>query len=405
MRCSNKGITFSTISLCLLLPACSMTSPETTPQLSQAVLAPAQAEFIINPILLADELVNDNPASPVNTDLTQILALSDAQQTAFLAFYQQRTDLPPHLRLSRYLERLTDSYNYQERTLSASEAFDGRAGNCISLVMLTTALANLVDLEIDYQRLSTTPVFDRQNGVILTSDHVRTRVYAPPSSQFTLRPGHVIIDYFPSRSSRHSEQVDSDTLTSMYFVNLAAEKLVADDLIMATGYARRALDFSPQHSGAMNILALLHARINDLAQAERWYQMALQSSPDDINVLNNYAMLLARQGRYPEARAIEIQIAELGDANPYQLIALAQQAYQQHEFHRALRYYDSAIDIAPYIHEAYLQKAVVLERLGRGGHAHRTLLAGQRQASLAATDDNFSRRVKAVKVNYRSAFD
>lgn len=200
-----------------------------------------------------------------------VFELTEQQAEHFLsAFDNELPHLPPHQRLAKYLERLTNTYNYRERTLTATEAFSGTPGNCMSLVVLTTALAELVELDIDYQRLTTNPIFDKQQGVILVSDHVRTRVYAPEEDdrRFVLRRAHAIIDYFPARESRRAERLDLDSLLAMYYSNRSAESILDNELTAATQFAKLAVSHSSNHANAYNLLGILHNRIDDETRAE-----------------------------------------------------------------------------------------------------------------------------------------
>lgn len=324
--------------------------------------------------------------------------LTAAQRELFLdAYHYELAHLRPHLRLAHYLQHLTANYNYRERTLTASEAFAGIPGNCISLVVLTTALAQLVDLDIDYQRLATEPIFDKQEGLVLVSDHLRTRVFAPSKNNPRNRRPYVIIDYFPAQGSRDAEYIDLSTLLAMYYSNRAAESILDGQLTAAAQFAEFALEHVPTYANAYNLLAILHRRIQDDTSAEAFFRFALQHRPDELNVLNNYHLLLTEQDRTEEASIISQRIAELNDTNPYQLIALADFAFQHGDYRNALHYYQQAAAIAPYLHEAYLHQAVVLQRMGLNRQAAAKIEEGLVQAQLSATEAHYKRRLSAFK--------
>lgn len=330
----------------------------------------------------------------------QIFDLTEAQREQFLhAYHHELTHLRPHLRVANYLERLTASYNYRERTLIAAEAFAGTPGNCMSLVVLTTALANLVDLDIDYQRLTANPIFDKQQGLILVSDHVRTRVFAPATENFVLQRAHAVIDYFPARGSRNAERIPLETLLAMYYSNLSAESILDGELTAATQFAMFALDYAPTHPSAHNLLAILHRRIGDDDSAEAFFRFALQEHPEELNLLNNYRLLLTEQSREQEAAEINQRIAELNDINPFQLIALADLTFERGEYSTSLDYYQQAAEVAPYLHEVYLRQAKVLKHMGKDRQAMAKLEEGFAQAERSATEAHFKRQLSAFKAS------
>lgn len=385
------------VCIILLLSACQHV-PATQPEATSAGAEDVQPELPpINAQLLS---LGDVP------ETLPIFELTEEQREQFLyTFHNELSDLPPHRRVSEYLKQLTRTYNYRERTVTASEAFDGAPGNCMSLVVLTTALAQLVDLEIDYQRLTTNPVFDKQGSVVLVSDHVRSRVFAPRKERgINILRAHVLIDYFPVRQSRRAERLQGDQLLAMYYTNRAAESILDDELATATHFATLALEQVPDHVGAFNLLGILHERIDDNATAEAFYLHGLKYNSKDLNVLSNYHSLLSSQSRYDKASDIKKRIAALNDVNPYQLIALAQRAFQNSEPRRALGYYEKALEIAPYIHEVYFQQAVVWESIGHGHRASESLREGLAQAELSATQTRYKQQMRAVKANTDNAW-
>lgn len=115
-------------------------------------------------------------------------------------------------------------------------------------------------------------------------------------------------------------------------------------------------------------------------------------------------MLLNAQARYDEADNIQQRIAKLNEINPFQLAALAQRAFLNGEPRQALDYYEQVLEIAPYLHEIYLQQAVILESMGYGRRANEMLWEGLMQAQLSSTERSYKRRLSAVKVDSENAW-
>ncbi len=90
-----------------------------------------------------------------------IFALSPAQRETFLSYYYDEANqhLSGHMRLNEFLYAQTSDFSYKGQTFTAFETFSSREGNCMSLAILTTALARLVNIEIRYQKVSSTPVY------------------------------------------------------------------------------------------------------------------------------------------------------------------------------------------------------------------------------------------------------
>lgn len=322
----------------------------------------------------------------------QLFALTTEQQQDFLFDFNGRlAHLPENQRISEYLQDLTYGFNYKEQTYTASEAFALSAGNCMALAILTKGLADFVGVEIKFQRLTNAPVYDRNNDVVMVSDHVRARLYKPEpeagseSKMFIFQRSWVVVDYFPSKDTRSSGLISTDEFLALYYRNRAAELMMAGQTDEAFAYAQEALRYLPNDADTLNIIGLLHRRAGDDQTAEALYQYALQQNPHNLNVLHNYQTLAKRQQRNVLVDELTQRIQAIPDSNPYTWIALAERAFEKGEFDTALAMYSKAAESAPYVHEAYWGQARVHAAKGDTVRAKRVLERGLKEARLSAT--------------------
>ncbi len=73
---------------------------------------------------------------------------------------------------------------------------------------------------------------------------------------------------------------------------------------------RRAVDQGPELAEAHSAIALVYGRLGESLDADRHYRRALQLSPADPDVQNNYGVFLCGQKRYVEAEKFFIKAAE-----------------------------------------------------------------------------------------------
>ncbi|RUO60008.1 tetratricopeptide repeat protein [Pseudidiomarina marina] len=326
----------------------------------------------------------------------QLFALTASQQQDFLLDFNDRlSDLPEHERISVYLQDLTFGFNYKEQTYTASEAFALSAGNCMALAILTKGLADLVDVEIKFQRVTNAPVFDRKNNIVLVSDHVRARLYKPlepakeGENKTLLKRAWVVVDYFPSLASQNAEMISETEFLALYYRNRAAELMVDGLVDEAYAYATEALTYTPKDSEVLNILGLLHGRKDDANTAEQLFNYALRLDADNLNVLHNYQALAKRQHRHELVAKLEQRIQSIPEANPYAWIALGDAAFAQNQLDIAMTMYRKAAEQAPYVHEAYWGQAQVFVAQGETHKARRILEKGMREAKMSATKARF----------------
>lgn len=74
-----------------------------------------------------------------------------------------------------------------------------------------------------------------------------------------------------------------------------------------------ALRDEPGYASAFGVLGLVYSELRDDAQAERHFQRAIELSPQDPEVRNNYGWFLCQRGREPQA----IGQFELAIRNPF----------------------------------------------------------------------------------------
>lgn len=376
------------IMLALLLAACA-TAPKVAPN-------PAQLQV---PGLDPRPFGAPLPVPPPES----LFQLTPAQETTFLREFNdpKETDIAPHARLASYIEQRLWHFRYDGATRTASDALALDEGNCLSLALVTTALARLAGVEVGYQRMRDEPVFERNQQVVIVADHVRSLLFGPGDEPGTgevtgLRP-HIVIDYFPDRSRRRGGRVDQPALRAMFYANLAAEALAAENQRQAYWLLRAALEQDPTSADALNALAVLHRRQGDPALAETVYRHALQLHPADLSLLGNYRTLLLNQGRRDEAAEIDHRLAQLPVRNPYDLIDRGNQAFAQEQHQRALQFYQDALERAPYLHEAYWRQALVYHALGDTAKAEALL----KEAATAASRPRDRHRYEAKAQSLR----
>lgn len=325
------------------------------------------------------------PERPVPSP-ESFIALTERQEADFLAYFhsERLASVPKHHRIRDFLTEKLPGFGYLEQTLSSSEALAEHRGNCMSLAALTLALSELVGIETRFQLMNTTPVFDREDGILLSSNHVRSRVYdpdfSPTAGGMIFQRPHLQIDYFPGERMSSGEALSRHGFLAMFYRNLAADALIAGQLDQAFALTQVALALDPDHADSLNLMAVIHRRAGDLVTAESYYRYATFIHANDLSLLSNYNSLLRQMGRYEDAALLESRLAHLDDPNPFHWLDLGEQARARGSLILALRLYEEALARAPYLHEAYWRQAIVYEALGQ---PQRSMAALERAQSLA----------------------
>ena len=348
-----------------LLGACASTPPAEAPQ-------PPPGLFI--------DSAFDPPLQPV--EASQVFALSPAMKRYL------EVEIAPQLRTLGRQRGLVDALHRKaqlrldydtDSTRNAAEAFDARAGNCLSLVVMTAALAKHLELPVQYQALIGQESWSRSGDLSFINGHVNIAIDKrlvdrvagiDPDSQVRIDFGAL-----PAGRGAALRRISEATILAMFMNNRAAEALVRGDVDGAYAHASEAVRQDPTYPSAYNTLGVVYQRRGLQAQAERTYRHALERSPEHAPSLLNLARLLEGQERQDEARPLRERLARLESEPPFHHFDLGRAAAQAGDYAAARTHILREMRRDPDYHEFHFWLAVALYGLGQveQARAHLTL--------------------------------
>lgn len=356
-----------TISLVVLLSGCQSTS----------FSSPEQKDDLTEPTVNFREwakLPFENKSKTLPYELT------DSQKDEFLKYYHHPSQsfIKPHKRLYNYLERFVANFSYQNATLSSANALETDSGNCMSLALVTTSLAELAGLEIKYQMLSGAPLFYAEGKSIFVSQHIRTKVYAveEPKSDDMMYFGrtHLVIDYYKNQADLNGRHISKDEFIAMYYSNLAAEHYAAGEFEQAYQLSANAMSIYPNSADNLNTHSLILKELLGIDDAITLLNIGHQRGFNSLNLMSNLKLFLENTNRYEEASKISNDIQSINDPNPYQWLKLGNELYEKKQLTKAMSYFEKAKELAPYLDEVYLAQAKVQFKLGNKVLAKKNLI-------------------------------
>jgi Tfp pilus assembly protein PilF len=288
-----------------------------------------------------------------------IFYLNPEQEKEITAEFNKKVSvgIPRHLALTEMLESRLGNYTYYGETYNAEAAMRLNKGNCMSLAVLTGAFAKFIGVEYSYRKVTTLPTFDKQNNIVLSSNHVQSILYdasvlSGEKNQYFNRTG-VVIDYFPAEYDRSRGKISESRFIAMYYKNIAAEALIENNLSEAFILAETAYQLDKSYIEVINLLGVIHRRAGDITTAEEIYKIGLELDSSSLSLMSNYIMLLKREKRYNEAEVIERELELIDDPDPYQWLEQAYAAQASNKNSQAKVFYKKALVKAPYLHQAY----------------------------------------------------
>lgn len=350
-------------------------------------------------------LENANANTPTVDDIFQ---LSASQQAEFFAYFNapENQDIARHRRVYKFLEQHLAGFDYQGKNYTATEAYTLKSGNCMSLAVLTKALADLAGVQIEFQSIFSAPLYSVENDLILSSDHVRTFLYDDDSSfrdsDVYFGRSAIIVDYIPDAGDITGPKISEQTFIAMFYRNLAADALLAEQYEQTLGLLHTALKFDPAYSAVINLVAVVHRRLDEMQLAEQFYQYGLDVSASKVTLLTNYAVLKQSQGEADTAEKMLQSLSLSNEYDPYLWYVLGKTAQQQNKYQEAVTYLYKAAEQAPYMHQLQFELALAYYRNNQTARAQQVLSKAAELVADNNTQQRYHAKLEVLKL-YQSA--
>lgn len=327
---------------------------------------------------------------------SEIFDLTAQQKQHFLSFVED----PKFHATSRqhtvatYMGLLFDQFEFSDRTLTAAEALRTKSGNCLSLTVLTTAFARLAGVDVSYQLLDQNPIYSIDNGLLVTSDHLRAVLRSKlPSTRAYSSVSFTRIDYFDTEGFSYVDNISTEFQLSLFYSNLAVEQLGLGELDVAFSYAKRSLEISQSNASALNTIGLLHARKGDLVAAERIYRYGALNLDKAPVFLRNYSDLLRRQGRKADD-LLAFRNNTDSKTHVWDWVRAGAYAHETGDYEQSVSFYQRALRIEPGLHQLYLFASRASLAAGDFGQSRDYL-----QQAISLSDSSIERKHYKNKLN------
>jgi Tfp pilus assembly protein PilF len=285
-------------------------------------------------------------------------------------------------------------------TRNAAQTFDARAGNCLSLVLMTAALAKEIGLAFTYQRVYVEDTWTRSGDVLFSVGHVNLAFGRWQIDRGFVRNDRdvITIDFLPPQDVRRTRTraIGEDTIVAMYLTNRAAETLAAGRLDDAYWWARAAIAKDPGFYDSYNVLGVVYRRHGNLEAAERVLAYVLDLEPANTNVMSNLAGVLGDLGRIAERNELMRKLERLEPNPPFAFFNRGQAALRDGNFAAARDLFAKEVDRAPYYHEFHFWLAVAYVGLGELEPAREELSLAIRYSTTGSARDLYAAKLDRI---------
>jgi tetratricopeptide (TPR) repeat protein len=287
-------------------------------------------------------------------------------------------------------------------TRTAAEAFEARAGNCLSLVMMTAALARELGLQVTYQTVLGEDSFTRDGALVYASGHVNLVLGRPATmAQHMAHDAdrELTVDFLPQQDlvGQRVMPVPEATVRAMFMNNRAAEALARGRPELAYAFLREALRQDPAFLPGINTLGVLYLRSGHLQAAEDALRHVLAADPQQTSALGNLARVLEQRGRHDEAAALMARLRDLQPNAPFQRLDQGRAAMASGDHVRARELFTAELRQQPYQAEVHYWLALVNHELGDDKRAARHLALAAENATTRASQDLYAAKLQRLR--------
>lgn len=297
-------------------------------------------------------------------------------------------------------DRSNLNFLYQgDANTSANDTFHSQQANCLSLSIMTYALATEAGFDVDFQEIMIPENWTRRAGFNLINGHINIRIMTPRQANvFELNRRSYQVDFAPQSSRRGfpKKTVSKQAVLSMFYNNKGADAILQKDYVHAYAYIRKAVLNQPYFYNAWINLGILYRLSGYYPQAEKSYQQALDINPDSLTALENLAYLYTFTGRNDEAEKILVKVESKRKNNPYYHVNLAEQEMEQKQWRQALAHFRRALALDRGQHLVYFGLARAYFEIGELIQSERYLKLAKNKASSKYDENRYQSKLELL---------
>ncbi|MYM25578.1 tetratricopeptide repeat protein [Duganella sp. FT135W] len=290
-------------------------------------------------------------------------------------------------------------------TRNAAQTFDARAGNCLSLAIMTAALAQELKMPVQFQQVEVDEVWSRSGNLYFASNHVNLMLGRPrsdrnPYATYSMDSAtSLTVDFIPlpPKARENARPLTETTIVAMYLNNRAAELLAVGQVDDAYWAARKAAEVDPLFLNAYNTLGVIYQHHGNQDAAEQALRYAHSQAPDNTIFLANLAQTLEAVNQLDEAAVLRARLAQLEPYPPFYFFKQGQEAMQLGDYTRARKLFERELDRVPDYHEFHFWLAIANYQLGNIRTAETHMAEAMKNSTTRGDHDLYAGKLDRIR--------
>ena len=291
-------------------------------------------------------------------------------------------------------------------TRTAAQAFDARAGNCLSLVIMTAAFAKELGLAVHYHRVFVDEGWARAGGIYFSSGHINLSLGYQVKDFSSSRTGldRLTIDFLPAAdlAGQRTQEIGEPTVVAMFMNNRAAEALAHGRVDDAYWWARQAILHEPTFLNSYNTLGVVYLRHGDTALAQQVLERLLEREPGNTSAMSNLVQALERQGHTADAQRLAQKLAQIEPYPPFHFFDLGVATMRAGDYAAAKALFTKEVEREAYYHEFHFWLALAEFSLGEVTQARRQMALAIQSSTTPQDRELYAAKLDRIRAATRT---
>lgn len=266
---------------------------------------------------------------------------------------------------------------------NATDTFNNASANCLSLSIMTYAMAQEAGFAPQFQIVDIPEYWTRRSGYTLISGHVNLSItFKGEIARQRLYNNALLVDFDPQTRVKkfYTKGTNKQTIVGMFYNNKGADALLNGNSDKAYAYFKAAILSSSSHAGTWVNLGFLYRKMELYELAHKAYTQAITIDSDYSTAWENLAFLYDRTGNAKAAADIRSRLESKRMNNPFYHQMLAEISNDEGRFESSVDHYEKAIRLDDSQHQFYFGLASVYFKKGDFQKSQRYLKIAKKRA-------------------------
>jgi len=286
-----------------------------------------------------------------------------------------------------------------EANTVANQTFQNRAANCLSMSIMTYALANELGFGVRFQDIDIPEYWTIREGQSLLNGHINLQILPRPSRehiQFVTRGFEVDFDAQATRQHYPKTLLKLNQVVAMFHNNNGADALLKKDYVKAYAYFRAAFLQTPNLPSVLTNLGYLYRLTGHYELAERAYLRAIKNEKSNLAAWGNLSHLYRHMGHDQKAIEIVNRLTRKRSDNPFFHINLGDKAFRKQQWEIALGHYRQALKLDKNTHEVFFGLGKTYFELGNIQRSHYYLKLAKKKSRTEQEQETYQGKINML---------